>query len=122
LQRLFFEANLHRIGARSWSASNTASHLQHFDVAEGCIIVHQKVLSLETENEPPLIRNAPSVYVTAAQTPTPRSTLSSFDRLCLLLLLDLQEESPVDVRQHTTEGDRRTDKGVELLVSADGKL
>lgn len=40
----------------------------------------------------------------------------------LLLLLDLEQESAVDVWQDTTEGDGGTDQGVELLVTTDGKL
>ena len=40
----------------------------------------------------------------------------------LLLLLHLQQQRTVDVRQDTTKSNRRADKGVELFVTADGKL
>lgn len=50
------------------------------------------------------------------------STPSCLGRLRLLLLLNLQEESAVDVRENTSESDRGSDKGVELLVSTDGQL
>jgi hypothetical protein len=46
----------------------------------------------------------------------------SFLALVLLLLLHLQQQGAVDVRQDTTEGDRRADEGVELFVAADGEL
>ena len=42
--------------------------------------------------------------------------------LALLLLLHLEEERAVDVRQDTTEGDRGVDEGVEFLVTADREL
>jgi hypothetical protein len=40
----------------------------------------------------------------------------------LLLLLDLEQQRAVDVRQNTTKSDGGTDKGVELLVAANGEL
>lgn len=40
----------------------------------------------------------------------------------LLLLLHLEQQRAVDVRQDTSEGDRGADQGIELLVSADGEL
>lgn len=43
-------------------------------------------------------------------------------RLVLLLLLDLEEERAVNVRQHTTKGDCGADQGIELLVATNGKL
>lgn len=43
-------------------------------------------------------------------------------RLGLLLLLNLEQQSAVDVWQHTTVGDCRTDQSVELLITTDGKL
>ena len=42
--------------------------------------------------------------------------------LPLLLLLHLQQQCSVDVRQDTTERDRGPNKGVEFLVAADGEL
>jgi hypothetical protein len=45
-----------------------------------------------------------------------------FQSLGLLLLLDLEEEGAVDVRQHTTKGDGSTDQRIELFVTADGQL
>ena len=42
--------------------------------------------------------------------------------LAFLLLLYLQQQRSVDMRQDTTEGDRGPDKGVEFLVAADGEL
>lgn len=43
-------------------------------------------------------------------------------RLLLLLLLDLEEEGPVDVRQDTAKGNGGADQGVKFLVTANGKL
>ena len=40
----------------------------------------------------------------------------------LLLLLDLQQQGTVDVRQDAAEGDRRADERVQFLVAADGQL
>lgn len=40
----------------------------------------------------------------------------------LLLLLDLQQQCTVDVREHTTKGDGGSDERVQLLVSTDGQL
>ena len=42
--------------------------------------------------------------------------------LALLLLLHLEEERAVDVRQNTTERDRGVNQSVELLVTTDRKL
>lgn len=42
--------------------------------------------------------------------------------LALLLLLHLQEERSVDVWQNTTERDSGSDQGVQLFITADGKL
>lgn len=42
--------------------------------------------------------------------------------LILLLLLDLEQQRAVDVRQYASEGDGGADQGVELLVAADGEL
>ena len=44
------------------------------------------------------------------------------DGLVLLLLLDLEQQGPVDVGQDAAEGDGGADEGVELLVAADGEL
>lgn len=44
------------------------------------------------------------------------------DGLVLLLLLDLEQQCAVDVRQDTTVGNRGADQGVELLVTTDGEL
>lgn len=45
-----------------------------------------------------------------------------FQGLCLLLLLDLEQEGAVDVRQDTTKGDGGADEGIELFVTSDGQL
>lgn len=45
-----------------------------------------------------------------------------FQGLGLLLLLDLEQEGAVDVRQHTTKGDGGADEGIELFVTSDGQL
>lgn len=50
-----------------------------------------------------------------------RSSLG-FQGLCLLLLLNLEQKSAVDVRQNTTKGDGGADKGIELFVTSDGQL
>ena len=42
--------------------------------------------------------------------------------LSLLLLLDLQQQSAVDVWEDTTKSDGGPDEGVELLVTTDGEL
>jgi hypothetical protein len=42
--------------------------------------------------------------------------------LALLLLLNLEEEGAVDVRQNATEGNRSANQGVKLLVAANGEL
>lgn len=42
--------------------------------------------------------------------------------LCLLLLLDFEQEGAVDVRQDTTKGDGGADEGIELFVTSDGQL
>lgn len=42
--------------------------------------------------------------------------------LGLLLLLDLEEESAVDVGQDTSEGDGGADQGIEFFVATDGQL
>ena len=44
------------------------------------------------------------------------------ETLELLLLLDLEQESTVDVWQDTTESNSGADQGVKLLVTANGKL
>lgn len=44
------------------------------------------------------------------------------DGLILLLLLDLEQQRAVDVRQYTSEGDGRADQRVELLITADSEL
>lgn len=40
----------------------------------------------------------------------------------LLLLLHLEQQCTIDVRQHTTKRNGGADEGVELLVTADGQL
>jgi len=40
----------------------------------------------------------------------------------LLLLLNLQEERAVDVRQNTTKGNRGVNEGIKFLVTSDGEL
>jgi hypothetical protein len=47
---------------------------------------------------------------------------STLQGLGLLLLLDLEEQGAVDVRQDTTESDCGTDEGVEFLVATNGQL
>jgi len=42
--------------------------------------------------------------------------------LVLLLLLDLQQQSAVDVGKDTSEGDGCADEGIEFFVSTDGEL
>jgi hypothetical protein len=42
--------------------------------------------------------------------------------LILLLLLDLQQQSAVDMGKDTSEGDGCADEGIELFVSADSEL
>ncbi len=42
--------------------------------------------------------------------------------LALLLLFHLEQQSSVDVWQHTTEGDGGANKGIEFLVAADREL
>ena len=44
------------------------------------------------------------------------------ESLVLLLLLNLQQQSAIDVREDTTKGDRGADERVEFFVSADGEL
>lgn len=44
------------------------------------------------------------------------------DFRALLLLLDLQQQRTVDVRQDTAESDGGTNESVELLVTANGEL
>jgi hypothetical protein len=46
----------------------------------------------------------------------------SLQSLRLLLLLDLEQESTVDVWQHTTERDGGADESVKLLVATNGEL
>lgn len=46
----------------------------------------------------------------------------SLDSLLLLLLLDLEQQGAVDVRQDTSEGDGCADQRIQFLVSADGEL
>jgi hypothetical protein len=40
----------------------------------------------------------------------------------LLLLLNLKQERTIDMRQHTTESDRRADECVEFFVASDCEL
>jgi hypothetical protein len=40
----------------------------------------------------------------------------------LLLLLNLQEQSAVDVWKYTSKSDGGADKGIEFFVTADGEL
>jgi len=46
----------------------------------------------------------------------------NFANLLVFLLLNLEEESAVDVWQHTTKSNSSLDEGIQLLISADGKL
>lgn len=58
------------------------------------------------------------------QNPRPRGLRArlGLDGLILLLLLDLEQQRAVDVRQYASEGDGGADQGVQLLVAADGEL
>ena len=40
----------------------------------------------------------------------------------LLLLLNLEQECAVDVRQNTTKGNRGVNEGIKFLVTSDGEL
>lgn len=53
-----------------------------------------------------------------------RSCQASLDllSLCLLLLLDLEQQGTVDVGQDTSKGNGGTDQRVELFVATDGEL
>jgi hypothetical protein len=51
-----------------------------------------------------------------------RRGILGFQGLCLLLLLDLEQEGAVDVRQDTSKGDGGADEGIELFVTSDGQL
>jgi hypothetical protein len=42
--------------------------------------------------------------------------------ITLLLLLNLEQECAVDVRQNTTEGNRGVNESIKLLVTSDGEL
>lgn len=57
---------------------------------------------------------------------TPSSTLLHLPslriRLPLLLLLDLEQQRAIDMRQDTPKRDRRPDQSVEFLVAADREL
>ena len=46
----------------------------------------------------------------------------SLNSLVLLLLLNLEKQSAVDVRQDTTKGDGGADECVEFLVTTNGEL
>ena len=50
------------------------------------------------------------------------STNLNLKSLVLLLLLDLQQQSAVDMWEDTTKGDRCADERIEFFVSADGEL
>ena len=50
------------------------------------------------------------------------STNLNLKSLVLLLLLDLQQQSAVDMWEDTTKGDCCADERIEFFVSADGKL
>lgn len=51
----------------------------------------------------------------------PDKPLSSL-ALSFLLLLNLQQQRTVDMRQHTSESDGCTNQGVQLFITANGKL
>jgi hypothetical protein len=42
--------------------------------------------------------------------------------ITLLLLLNLEQECAVDVRQNTTKGNRGVNESIKLLVTSDGEL
>lgn len=46
----------------------------------------------------------------------------SLDGLVLLLLLNLQKQSAVDMWQDTSEGNGSADQSIQLLVTTDGEL
>lgn len=48
--------------------------------------------------------------------------LLDFTSLLVLLLLNLEEKSAIDVWQYTTEGNRGLDESIQLFVTADGEL
>ena len=39
-----------------------------------------------------------------------------------LLLLNLEQKSAIDVRQHTTKGDSRANQSVQLFITSNGEL
>lgn len=86
-------------------------------------------------------RNKPAVLPYASSVPCPHPSSSaracsvpailpcvvstnSHSSICLalLLLLDLQQQRAVDVRQYATEGDSGADQSVEFFVTTDGEL
>ena len=42
--------------------------------------------------------------------------------LPFLLLLHLQQQGTIDMRKHASEGDGRTDQGVQFFITANSKL
>jgi hypothetical protein len=50
------------------------------------------------------------------------ATRSSGGLVSLLLLLNLEQECAVDVREDTTEGNRGVNESVKFLVASDGEL
>ena len=48
--------------------------------------------------------------------------LTSLGNATLLLLLDLEQQGAVNVRQDTSKSDGGTDKRIEFLVTSDGEL
>ena len=47
---------------------------------------------------------------------------ATLNLLPLLLLLHLQQQRAIDMRQHASERDRRPDQRIQLLVTADREL
>jgi hypothetical protein len=50
------------------------------------------------------------------------ATRLSSSLVSLLLLLNLEQECAVDVRQNTTEGNRGVNESIKFLVASDGEL
>lgn len=57
-----------------------------------------------------------------AAAPRKNASPLGVNHLLSLLLLDLEQESAVDVGKHTTKGNGCANQSVQFLVSADGKL
>lgn len=56
------------------------------------------------------------------QSKNARQANLGLQRLGLLLLLNLEKQRAIDVRENTTKGDGRTNQGVQFLVATDSEL